>query len=92
MSSLHQAVLDLHPPEHPLLAVINRYRAIHTVMGIIGNTLFLTGSVLFLSGSRTTAIWLFIAGSTGMLIGSVGSAMVEYRDHRLSGGHQGRAG
>lgn len=82
----------VRPPEHPLLALVHRFRAIHIGIGILGNSLFLAGSLLFLSGSRTTAIWLFIAGSAGMLIGSLGSAAVEYRNHRRDRGARSGVG
>lgn len=82
MAALRHHPVRLPTPEHPLLALVHRFRAIHIGIGVLGNSLFVAGSLMFLSGSRTTAIWLFIMGSTGMLIGSLGSAAIEYRNHR----------
>ena len=47
-----------------------------------GNLAFLLGSILFLKGDETVAIAFFIAGSLSMLIGSLGSALVEARRKR----------
>jgi hypothetical protein len=82
MTSLHTLTTYVPAPAHPLLALIQRYRAIHTGIGILGNALFLVGSLVFLLGPTTPAIWLFVAGSTGMLIGSVGSALVQLHERR----------
>ncbi|MFP4437635.1 MAG: YrhK family protein [Chloroflexaceae bacterium] len=49
----------------------------HTIIGIIGNVCFFVGSIFFLFDTLQTAgTWLFIFGSLGMLISSVGSAIV----------------
>lgn len=49
----------------------------HTSLGIFGNVAFLIGSICFLfESSKTVGVWLFIAGAAGMLIGSVGRAVV----------------
>jgi energy-converting hydrogenase Eha subunit G len=68
---------------HPFLAFVHRFQSIHTVIGIIGNALFLTGSLTFMLGPQRLALYLFIAGSAGMLLGSVGSAVVmRYEAHQ----------
>ncbi|GAA3223640.1 hypothetical protein GCM10017691_10790 [Pseudonocardia petroleophila] len=45
------------------------------------------GSILFLYDGllQLTAVWLFIVGSAGMLIGNVGSALIAYGRHELEG-------
>ncbi len=65
---------------------INEYKWIHTIIGIIGNVCFFVGSIFFLFDTLQTAgTWLFIFGSLGMLIGSVGSAIVmAHRDAERS--------
>ncbi len=61
-------------------AIARRYRAVHTGLGIMGNAAFLVGSVLFLFESvKVVGIWLFIVGAAGMLTGSVGSALVDWK-------------
>lgn len=64
--------------------LVRDYRWIHVTLGIIGNTSFFVGSIFFLYKSmETAAIWLFIAGSLGMLIGSVGEAIVNFEEQRI---------
>lgn len=59
----------------PLLVRENKW--IHTVLGLIGNALFLIGSVFFFRESTIYAgTWLFVLGAAGMLIGSIGDAIV----------------
>ena len=71
-SALHELVID--------------YEWIHICLGLIGNLAFVVGSFLFFSEStKQWALWLFVIGSSGMLIGSIGSAFVKYerkKDHR----------
>ncbi len=62
---------------------VTNYQWIHTSLGLIGNLSFLVGSIFFLwSSTQTLGVWLFIIGSAGMLIGSLGDAfvMVERKD------------
>ncbi|QNN55187.1 YrhK family protein [Nocardioides mesophilus] len=45
--------------------------------------LFVVGSVMFFwEGVKTAAIWLFVLGSLGMLIGSLGELLVRVEKHR----------
>lgn len=63
--------------EHALRALVRRYDWVHTSLGIFGNVAFLLGSVCFLFESwKTVGVWLFIAGAAGMLVGSLGQALV----------------
>ena len=49
----------------------------HTLLGILGNVAFVVGSIFFLFESlKTAGVWLFIIGSTGMLVGSLGQIVV----------------
>ena len=60
---------------------------VHLGLGLIGNTLFVVGSVMFFSDSvKTLAIWLFVLGSLGMLIGSVGELLVRVEKRRRGDG------
>ena len=56
------------------------YEWIHLTLGVIGNMLFFSGSILFLFEDQlqTVGIWAFIVGSFLMLVGSVGNALVKY--------------
>lgn len=71
-----------------------RYFWIHAIIGIVGHSLFVGGSVLFLWDARQPAIWLFICGSTGMLVGTVGSVLARLETswldrHAPAGGEGG---
>lgn len=58
---------------------------VHLGIGLVGNALFLVGSVLFFWDSvMTLAIWMFVAGSLGMFLGSVGEILVRVEKHRRS--------
>lgn len=62
---------------------VNDFEWVHTLIGICGNTLFFVGSLLFLSEStKHIGVWTFIIGSAFMLIGSVGSAIVQLTDSK----------
>lgn len=57
---------------------VNDFEWVHTLIGICGNTLFFVGSLLFLSeATKDIGVWTFIVGSAFMLIGSIGSAIVQ---------------
>lgn len=57
---------------------VRNYEWIHTSLGLVGNTAFLVGSVFFLWESlRRAGTWLFIVGAFGMLVGSLGRAIVD---------------
>lgn len=61
-----------------LQRLVSDYEWFHTGVGILGNLMFFVGSVLFLfESAKTVGVWLFIVGSFGMLIGSVGEAVVK---------------
>lgn len=58
--------------------IVDDYDWIHTGVGLLGNLLFVLGSVLFLSETTKRAgVWIFIAGSTFMFVGSAGDAMIK---------------
>ena len=58
---------------------VRDYPRIHLTLGLLGNTTFLVGSVFFLYEPplQTVGTWLFIIGSLGMLLGSIGSVLVK---------------
>lgn len=72
--------------KHPLRAFVHEYHWVHTGLGLVGNTAFLVGSVLFFwESTKVAGIWLFVVGATGMLIGSVGQAIVQGERRRFDG-------
>lgn len=77
---------------HVLRTLLKKYEWVHLTLGLIGNTCFVVGSVLFLwESTKSVGIWLFIAGSSGMWIGAVGSAIVGWeRHHQKKKDHENR--
>jgi 4-hydroxybenzoate polyprenyltransferase len=56
---------------------------LHVGLGLVGNIAFVAGSIMFFYDSlKTPAIWLFIVGSFGMLIASLGQLFVKIEEHR----------
>lgn len=65
-----------------LRGFVRRYRWIHTGVGLIGNTCFLVGSVLFAAQMKNASAEFFVAGSSGMLIGNLGRALALHEHER----------
>ncbi|MEJ2060651.1 MAG: YrhK family protein [Gammaproteobacteria bacterium] len=64
-------------------AFLRDFPWIHIALGLTGNLAFLIGSVFFLWTSLERAgVWLFIIGSGGMFIGSIGSAVVRWEERQ----------
>lgn len=62
----------------PLQQFIRHFRWIHMGLGLMGNAFFFIGSIFFLwESTKTAGVWLFIIGSLGMLIDSIGSAVLK---------------
>ncbi|MCV2393867.1 YrhK family protein [Actinotalea sp. M2MS4P-6] len=72
--------------------LVQDYEHVHIGIGIVGNLLFLVGSVLFYKAFDQyygLAVSLFVVGSAFMLVGSLGSAlrrMWERREERSGAG------
>ena len=65
--------------------VIRDYPYVHTIIGIMGNLMFVVGSVLFFKVFDvwySLAVWLFVLGSTFMLVGAVGEGLIRMIEHR----------
>lgn len=71
-------------------AVLSDFPWVHLGLGLFGNTLFVVGSVLFFwESTKTLGVWLFVFGSSGMLLGSVGELLVRIeKKRRRHGGEQ----
>lgn len=66
--------------------LVQDFPLIHLVIGGFGNATFLIGSVFFLIPNlEQAALWLFVVGSAGMLVGSLGEAFVRYQRRRNNG-------
>jgi membrane-bound ClpP family serine protease len=60
-----------------LRRLVHEYEYIHLTIGILGNAMFVVGSVLFYKAFESLyplAVTLFVVGSSFMLTGSLGSA------------------
>lgn len=65
--------------------LVQDYEYIHTIIGVIGNLLFVVGSVLFFKAFEqyyTLAVALFVVGSTFMFIGSLGNGLRRWWQRR----------
>lgn len=55
----------------------------HLAVGLFGNALFFVGSIMFFwENVKALAIWLFVVGSLGMFLGSVGELLVRIEKRR----------
>ena len=71
--------MRLLPSGNTIRAYVKDNPWIHTVIGLFGNASFFVGSVFFLFESLQRAgVWLFIAGSLGMLVDSLGNAVARF--------------
>lgn len=59
-----------------LTIFVRRYELIHLTIGIIGNVLFVAGTILFII-EKPYAGWFFLGGSTGMLVNAFGNFLVK---------------
>lgn len=64
--------------------LINDFRWVHSILGLIGNLTFFIGSIFFFwEITKAAGIWLFVIGAFGMLIGSAGEIVVKYERREL---------
>ncbi|ODA67606.1 hypothetical protein A7A08_01640 [Methyloligella halotolerans] len=59
--------------------LVCKYSWVHLSLGLLGNTAFFIGSIMFLPSFeswKTFAVWLFIGGAFFMLIGAIGQFLV----------------
>lgn len=63
-----------------LIAFAKAHPRLRTLIGLVGNASFVVGSVFFLFDDLQRAgVWLFVFGSSGMLLESIGKALAESR-------------
>lgn len=63
--------------------IVQDYGWIHLSLGLFGNICFFVGSILFLPALeewKTLGVWLFIIGAFFMLVGALGSLLVNLAD------------
>ena len=60
------------------------YNWAHWSVSLAGNICFLTGSILFMNPStRSIGSWFFVIGASGMLVGRIGSTVIEMEYKKL---------
>jgi hypothetical protein len=58
-----------------LAAMVRRFPQVHLGIGLLGNALFITGTVLFIVKMESIGLWFFLTGSSGMFLGSLGELL-----------------
>lgn len=82
MGSTHDSTAR-GPDRRRIGTALRDFPWVHLGLGLMGNTLFFVGSVMFFwEGVKTLAISLFVLGSLGMLLGSVGELLVRVEKRR----------
>lgn len=69
-----------HGSSNLLKTVVQEYGWVHLTIGLVGNLIFLVGSILFLpvfEPIKTFGVWLFILGAFLMSIGALGRLLVD---------------
>jgi YrhK-like protein len=62
---------------------LHDYPWFHRWMGLVGNTLFVVGSVFFLFDRLVIpGTWIFVGASFGLMVDSVGEKVAKYEDDR----------
>lgn len=70
-----QPCLRHRPGPGRIQQFVHDYPYVHLSAAILGKSVFVAGSVLFLVGMRTPGTWAFLVGSSAMLLGSIGQRL-----------------
>ncbi len=65
--------------------LVHDYFYIHLGIGLVGNLLFVVGSILFFKAFEnwyTTAVWMFVLGSGGSSLGQLFKTIFEAEERR----------
>lgn len=54
---------------------VRRFPQVHLGIGLLGNALFIIGTVLFMAENEDVGTYFFLVGSCGMFLGTLGEAM-----------------
>jgi hypothetical protein len=54
---------------------VRRFPELHLGVGLVGNGVFLVGTVLFMTQRQDIGIWFFLVGSSGMFLGALGEVL-----------------
>jgi hypothetical protein len=63
---------------------VRRYPQLHLGIGLLGNGVFIIGTLLFMSGREGVGVWFFLVGSCGMFLGTLGEVFRVKGMHRLA--------
>jgi len=72
------------PERRALGAFVRRFPQVHLGIGLLGNALFVTGTVLFMTKHQDAGMWFFLTGSSGMFLGALGELVRKLGKHRLA--------
>ena len=67
-----------------LATLVWRFPQVHLAIGVVGNVLFVLGSLLFMTDRQDSGVVCFLAGSIGMLLGAVGETVRVLGKRRLA--------
>lgn len=80
MANRLETFIQKHSWDTRFKTVVQEYGWAHLLIGLIGNVLFLIGSILFLpvfEPVKIIGIWIFILGAFLMAIGALGRLLVD---------------
>lgn len=72
------------PERYALGTFVWRFPQVHLGIGLVGNALFITGTILFMIKQEAVGLWFFLVGSSGMALATLGEVLRALGRHRLA--------
>lgn len=67
-----------------LASFVRRFPVVHMVIGLLGNAVFIAGTVLYLTKHPNVGLYCFLVGSSGMFLGTLGESLRVLGQRRLA--------
>lgn len=67
-----------------LASFVRRFPVVHMAIGLFGNAVFIAGTVLYLTKHTNPGLYCFLAGSSGMFLGTLGETLRILGERRLA--------